>query len=127
MAMLTVPILRRDAIEASIRQAEAELEASRAARRQAEVTTATQAVFTLYDLRNAERLATLFEESVIPRLEQTVELTRADYVAGRIALTDVLALQRAVIEARLMLATMQVEREKLLLEIERLAALEPAS
>jgi outer membrane protein TolC len=127
MAMLTVPILRRDAIEASIRQAQAELEASRAARRQAEVTIAAQAVFTLYDLRNAERLAALFEESVIPRLEQTVELTRADYVAGRITLTDVLALQRAVIEARLMLATMQVEREKLLLEIERLAALEPAS
>jgi outer membrane protein TolC len=53
MAMLTVPIVRHEAIEASIRQAQAELAASRAMRRQTESDLRASAVLMLYDLRAA--------------------------------------------------------------------------
>jgi cobalt-zinc-cadmium efflux system outer membrane protein len=122
MATITAPIVRHEAIEASIRQAQAQLEASRAARRQAEQDLKAEAVLTLYDLRDTQRQIALFEGAVVPRLEQSVEVTRAEYVAGRTGLSQVLEARRMVVEADLMLAAMRVEREKLLLDLERLAA-----
>jgi outer membrane protein TolC len=125
MAMITAPIVRREAIQASIRQAQADLEASRAMRRQAESDLQAEAVLMLYDMRDAERQVTLLEGSIIPRLEEMVQISRTGYRAGKTPISELLDNERMLLETRLMAAQMRIEREKLLAQIEALAAFEP--
>jgi outer membrane protein TolC len=125
MGMLTVPFLRYPAIEASIAQAKAELEMTRAMRRQMEHDLKAKAVLLLYDLRNADRQATLYQTAILPQAEQVVDATRAAYTAGRVPAIELLDSQRMRLEARLMLAELRAEREKLLAELEALAAVAP--
>ena len=125
MAMVTAPIIRREAIQASIRQAQAELDASRAMRRQAENDLKAEAVLMLYDMRNAERQVALFEGTLIPRVTQMVETSRTSYSAGQASITDLLETQRMLLGLKRMSAGMRMERENLLAEIEGLAALTP--
>ena len=125
MAMATVPVVRREAIEASIRQARAELEASRAARQEAQNDLGASALMALYDLRNVEREIGLLTNTVIPRAGQAVETARVEYRTGRIPLGDLIERQRAVLDLRVMLAELRIEREKQLLEIEMAAGLFP--
>lgn len=124
MAMLTAPVLRAEAIQASIRQARAELEASRALRRQTESDLKAQVILMLYDLRNVERQAELLNTAVIPRQEQTIETSRASYLTGRSSLGDLLKAQRMLLDTRGMLAEMRIEREKMLAGIEEIAGTE---
>ena len=123
MAMVTVPVVRREAIEASIRQAKAELEASRAGREEARNRIGASALLALYDMRNVEREIALLSDTVIPRSEEIVESGRIQYASGRISLEELLEWKRAVIALRVMLADFRIEREKLLLEIEQSAGL----
>ncbi len=126
MAMLTAPFVRFDAIHASVVQAEAELNAARAMRRQAENDLKARTVFALYDLRNDERQITLFEQALIPRAEQIVAVQRASYTNAQAPLTDFLESERMLVDLRLMYAKMRIEREKMLAEIEEFAAVAPA-
>ena len=121
MAMLTAPFVRFDAIRASIAQARAELEASRAMRAQMERDLKARALLALYDLRNDERQIALYEQSIIPRMDEAVQITGASYSNGRAGLMDILESRRMLVEARLMYAGMRIEREKMLLEIEEIS------
>ncbi len=121
MGMLTMPILRYPAIEASISQAKAELEMTRAMRRQMEHDLKAKAILLLYDLRNADRQAGLYQVSILPQADQVVEATRAAYTAGRVPAIELLDSQRMRLEIRLMLAELRAEREKLLAELESLS------
>jgi outer membrane protein TolC len=123
MVMITAPLVRHEAIEASIRQAQAELEASRAMRRQAEKDLTAQAVLALYDLRNAERQVALFETTLIPRLAQTVETTHKAFAVGRASLVDVVEARQMLLKMRIMAAEMRMGRESMLAEIESLAVI----
>jgi outer membrane protein, heavy metal efflux system len=122
MAMLTAPFVRFDAIRASIAQARAELEASRSMRTQMERDLKASAILALYDLRNADREIALYEQSIIPRMDETVQITGTSYSNGRAGLMDILESRRMLVEARLMYAEMRIEREKLVVEIEELSA-----
>jgi cobalt-zinc-cadmium efflux system outer membrane protein len=126
MAMVTAPVLRWEAIQASIRQAEAQLEASRAARQEAQNRLGASALMALYDMRNVERETSLLADTVVPRSEQAVQTGRIQYASGRISFEDLLERERAVIALRVVLADFRIEREKLLLEIEKAAGLFPA-
>ncbi|HVP57722.1 MAG TPA: TolC family protein [bacterium] len=123
MAMITAPVVRREAIEASISQARAELEASRAMRRQAANDLAAQTVLALYDLRSAERQVALLQTTLIPRLAQRVEVARGAYAAGQASLGEVVEAEIMLLKMNLMAAEMRMERETMLAEIERLAAI----
>jgi cobalt-zinc-cadmium efflux system outer membrane protein len=125
MAMITAPFVRFEAIRASIAQAEAELEAVRAMRTQTERDLTARAVFALYDLRNAERQARLFEQSIIPRMEQAVRVASASYAAGVAPLADVLDTERTLVDMNVMYVELRMEREKLLSQIEELAVTAP--
>lgn len=125
MAMLTTPFVRFDAIRASIAQARAELEASRAVRAQVERDLKARAILTLYDLRNDERQIALYGQSIIPRMDEAVRITGAAYATGQAGLMDILESRRMLVEARLMYAEMRIEREKLLLEIEEISGAAP--
>jgi outer membrane protein, heavy metal efflux system len=125
MAMVTAPVVRHEAIEASIRQARAELAASRAMRRQAESDLKADAVLALYDLRDAQRQASLLDGTIIPRASQMADVARAGYSAGQMPIGDVVEAERMLLAMRQMSAEMHVEREKMLAEVERLAGIAP--
>lgn len=120
MGMLTAPFVRYPAIEASIAQSKAELEMTRAARRQMEHDLKAKAVLLLYDLRNTDRQSVLYEASILPQAEMAVEAARAAYAAGRIPAVELLDSRRMRLEVRLMQAEFRAEREKLLAELEAL-------
>ena len=122
MAMLSAPLLRYEAIRAGIEQAKAELEAARAARRQAEHDLRARLLSALFDARDVERAVALYEAAILPRSEQIVETSRAAYAAGQVPAIELLDAQRARIEARLMAAELRIEREKLVAELEAMAA-----
>jgi cobalt-zinc-cadmium efflux system outer membrane protein len=120
--MVTIPIFRYPAIEASIAQARAELERTRAWRRQVEHDLKAKAVLLLYDLRNADRQSSLYRDAILPQAEQVVEATRAAYTAGRVPVIELLDSQRMKLEILLMLSELNAEREKALAELEALTA-----
>ncbi|HEX7897864.1 MAG TPA: TolC family protein [Planctomycetota bacterium] len=121
MAMLSAPLLRFEAIQAGVERATAELEAARAARRQAESDLRARLLTALFDARDVERAAALYESAILPRSEQIVEASRAAYAAGQVPAMELLDAQRARIEARLMAAELRIEREKLVAELEAMA------
>jgi cobalt-zinc-cadmium efflux system outer membrane protein len=124
MAMLSAPLLRYEAIRAGVEQAKAELEAARAARRQAESDLRARLLIALFDARDVERAVALYEGTILPRSEQIVETSRAAYASGQVPAIELLDAQRARIEARLMAAELRIEREKLVAELEAMAGFE---
>ncbi len=124
MAMITAPILRYQAIQGMIEQARAEGKAVTAMRRQASSDLKARVLSSLYLLRNAERQAALFRDTIVPRAEQVVERTRAAYTAGQVPLVELLDSQRMLLEVRTMYSQIRMEREKLVAEVESLAAVD---
>jgi outer membrane protein TolC len=122
--MVTAPFFRFEAIEAGIAEAEARLRGIEAMRRQAESDALAELVATLRALRDAERQAALFEGVIVPRAEQAVAAVRGSYAAGRLPLLDLLDGQRTLNDARLTLARVRAEREKLLAAAEAIAGAE---
>lgn len=123
IGMLTLPILRLEAIEAGIAQSRADLRATEAMRRQVANDLEAKAVFNIYALRNAERQTDLFERTLLPRAERVVHLLRESYSVGKVPLVELLDSQRMLIETRKAIAELRNERERLLAELEALAAL----
>jgi outer membrane protein TolC len=122
--MVTFPILRYEAIRAGIEEARARLRRFEARRRQAQYDVRAGAIATLAAFRDAERQSAFFRETIIPRAEQIIESARASYATGRMDWLDFVAAQRTLNDARLLLARLRAEREKLLAEIEALAAVD---
>ena len=121
MGMLTAPVLRREAIQASIRQARAELEARRAARLQAERDLTAETVLMLYDLRTAERQVGLYEGTIVPRMAQMVETAQAAYSTGQAGFAELVDARLGLLEMRQMAAEMRMERETVLAKLEAMA------
>ena len=121
--MLVLPT-RVEAIRAGIRQAEAGLGAAEALRIQYANDLAASFVLNLAVLRNDERQAALFDEAIVPRARQTVQILLTAYSAGRAGFTDLLDAERTLLEARLALARVRIEREKALVAIETFAAID---
>ena len=79
--MLVLPT-RLEAIRAGIEEARANLQAAAAARTQYERDLAASFVLDLYALRNDDRQIKLFEETIIPRARQMIELAQSSYSTG---------------------------------------------
>jgi len=124
MGMITMPIVRRPAIEGAIEQARADLRAAEAMRRQVGNDLAAQVVLQLYALRNADRQIRLFEEAIVPEADQAARALQGVYATGRIPLQELLDSLRVWIDARAALAEVRAEREKSLARIEALAAVD---
>lgn len=124
MAMITAPFLRWEAIRGMIEEAKADLYATRSMKRQIESDLKARVLSALFLLRNAERQAAFFRDTIVPRAEEVVNRTRAAYTAGQVPLVELLDSQRMLIEIRLMHAQLRMDREKLLAEVEALAAVD---
>lgn len=121
-AMITVPILRYEAIKADIAQAEANLRAAESAHRQSNFDLAAQLFGDLTTVRDVDRQLDLFQHEILPCAHQAVSLTRASYQTGNAPLTDFLDSQRIVIDLERLRITLLTHRSKKLAEIESIDA-----
>lgn len=116
--MVTVPLLRHQAIDAAVAQAEANLRATQAMRRQARNDLAAQVVLDLSIVRDADRQLDLFQHTVLPRARQAVTVSRAAYEAGRSSLLDLLDAQKSLISIERLVAHLKATREQRLDDLE---------
>lgn len=123
--MVTVPLLRYQAINAAVAQSEANLQAGRAMRRQGENDLAADVIANLQSLRDDDRQVKLIEQSILPRAQQIVALGRSSYEAGQSSLPDVLEAQRSLLGLGRLTAQLIVDREKRIYRLESLGALMP--
>jgi outer membrane protein, heavy metal efflux system len=118
----TIPIFRYEALNAAIAQAEANLRASEAMRRQAGNDLESQVLADIAIIRDAERQIDLFEHSILPRTRQMVDVGRSAYETGQSPLLDLLDDERALIGIERLVANLTVTREKHLAELESITA-----
>jgi outer membrane protein TolC len=120
--MVTIPLLRYQAIDAAVAQTEANLRAADAMRRQARHDLAAQVVTDLSTLRDADRQLGLFDRTILPRARQIVTVSRSAYEAGQSSLLDLLDAQRSLITIQRLSARLATLREHRLDDLETIAA-----
>jgi outer membrane protein TolC len=118
MGMVTVPLLRYQAIDAAVAQAEANLRATDAMRRQTSNDLSAQLVMDLHVVRDADRQLDLFEHTLLPRARQIVAVGRSAYEAGQSSLLDLLDAQRSLLALQRLTADLRAIRAKRLAELE---------
>jgi cobalt-zinc-cadmium efflux system outer membrane protein len=124
MGMVTVPLLRYQAINAAIAQAEANLRATEAMRIQTRNDLSAQVVLDLTTLRDADRQLDLFQHTILSRARRAVEVARSSYESSRGTLLDLLDNQRALIAIERLVVNLRITREKRLADIEAITAAE---
>jgi outer membrane protein TolC len=124
MGMFSVPLLRHEAINAAIAQAQANLRASEAMRRQAHNDLNAQVVLDISTLRDADRQLDLFDHTLLPRARQVVNVARSAYEAGQASLLDWLDSERSLIAIERLVANLRIAREKRLADLEAIATVE---
>jgi outer membrane protein TolC len=107
-------------IEGGIKEAGAMLRGAEAMLRQTSRDRAASFVATLIVLRNAERQAALFESRIVPAAERVLAITRRGYSTGSATYLDMIDTERALLDARLMIAEARAMRESSLAELEAL-------
>ena len=108
-------------IQGRIDESRAMLRSEQAMLRQTRAERGAKFIASLYVLRNSERQAKLFEETILPRARQALDSSRQNYATGSGTYMDLIDSQRTVLDVRLMIAEARIEREKQLVEIEALA------
>ena len=121
--MVTVPLLRYQAINAMIAQAEANLKSTDAMRRQTRNDLNAQIVMDITTLRDVDRQLDLVEHTVLPRARQVVTVARSAYETGQSTLLDLLDSQRSLIAIQRLVANLRITREKRLADLEAITAL----
>jgi outer membrane protein TolC len=122
LGMVTVPALRREAIDAAIAQAQANLRIAEAMRRQSQNDLASQVISDLATIRDADRQLQLFEKTILPRAEQAVTVARSAYESGHATFIDLLDSQRSLISIRRLIVNLRATRAKRLAELDALTA-----
>jgi hypothetical protein len=123
MGAVMLPVLRYQAIDAGVRQAQADLHAVEAMHRQAAHDLASRVVGDLAILHDAQRQAGLYEKTLLPRAQSIVDAMQRTYAAGQSSMLDLLDAQRSLIALRRMLAELKMTREKQIADLEAAAAL----
>ncbi len=118
LGQATLPILRYQALNAAVAQAEANLRAAEAMRRQAGNDLTAQVVTDITIIRDADRQLALFEHTILPRAQQVVSVGRSAYETGHASLLDLLDDQRSLIAIERLVAKLKIMRETHLAELE---------
>jgi cobalt-zinc-cadmium efflux system outer membrane protein len=122
LGQATIPILRHEALDAAIFQAEADMKASEAMRRQTRNDLAAQVIVDLSTFRDADRQLDLLEHAVLPRAEEMITVARSAYVAGQSSFLDLLDSERSLLAIERMIAQLRAARGKTLADLEAIAA-----
>jgi outer membrane protein, heavy metal efflux system len=123
---LSIPTFQ-PAMYGMIKEARADLRRMQALYRQARWDRAARVVAALYSIRNSERQAVLFEQSIVPAAGRIVDNTRQAYAAGTGTFLDLVEAQRTLLEVRLTAVEARAAREKSLADLEALIGGEVAS
>ena len=123
MGSVMLPVLRHEAIDAGIRQAQADLHANEAMRRQTAHDLSSRVLGDLAMLHDAQRQIELYETTIIPRANNIVSTMQRSYAVGQTPMLDLLDAQRSLIALRKMLAELKMMREKQIVDLEAVAAL----
>jgi outer membrane protein TolC len=117
-----VPVLRYQAIDAGIRQAEANLRGAEAMRVQAGHDLAARVVADLVLLHDVDRQIALYQGTILPRAEQLVTTAQNAFSTGRSTLLELLDAERSLIVLRRMQAELQATRLKQVADLEAATA-----
>jgi outer membrane protein TolC len=118
MGDIMVPVLRYEAIDAGIRQAEDNLRATAAAAHQFRHDLSGRVITDLVQLREAERQIAFLESTPIPRTRQIVSASQVSYGANQSSMLDLLDGERSQIAFQRLAAEMKIDREKNLVDLE---------
>lgn len=111
-------------IRGMIDEARAMLRGNQAMLRQSRSDRAAAFVAALVGLRNAERQTRVFEETILPRAEQTLSSSRQAYTTATGTFIELIDAQRTLLDVRLLVVEARAEREKRLAELEELAGVD---
>jgi outer membrane protein, heavy metal efflux system len=118
MGSVVLPYLRHEAIDAGIRQAEADLRQSQAMQRQSSRNVAARILGDLAMLHEAQRQVEVLEKDLIPRAQQITDASQTSYGSGNGTMIDLLDSQRSILVLRRMAAEMRTERERQIADLE---------
>jgi len=106
--MMEVPLFDRN--QGNIRSARAEIASSRADLRTIELDLATQAAQAIAAYRTAQRQADWYEQAILPKARETLELTQQLYARGEVTFLSLLQAQRILTETELAFVEAQADR-----------------
>jgi outer membrane protein TolC len=118
LGQATIPIFRYEAIEAAVRQAQANLNATEAMRRQAGNDLSAQIVGDIATFRDARRQLDLISTSILPRVQRMIDVVQTEYESGQASLLDLLDARRTLIEMERLEANLRVTQAKRLDDVE---------
>jgi outer membrane protein TolC len=118
MASVVLPYLRHEAIDAGIRQAEANLRQTVAMQRQTRRNIEARVLGDLAMLREAQRQIDVLDGDLIPRAQRIIEASQTAYASGNGMLLDLLDSQRSILALQRMAAEMRTERNKQIADLE---------
>lgn len=119
LAMVMIPI-NIPSIEAGIDEATAMQRQAIAMLRQTGFDRTSQFAAALYAVRNSERQTALFQNDIMPRARQSLEVSLKAYSAGTIGFADLIDTHRVLLQTRQFIAESRMSREKRLAELEAL-------
>jgi cobalt-zinc-cadmium efflux system outer membrane protein len=106
--MVEVPLFDRN--QGNIRAARADIASSRADLRSIELDLATQAAQTIANYRTSQRLVEWYEQYILPKARETVQLTQQLYAQGEVTFLSLLQAQRILTETELAFVESQADR-----------------
>jgi outer membrane protein TolC len=125
MAMLSINVpIWYGKYRAAEREARARYETSLNERSDRENSLLAGLEMALYGFRDAERKIDLYRDTLVPKAEQSLKVTRQAYEAGRADFLDLLDAQRALLEFKLSHERARADRAQRLAEIEMLVGRE---
>lgn len=116
--MVTAPLLRYQAINAAVAQAEANLRATDAMRRQTGIDLRSKMIAAVTTADDLHRQLALLENNVIPRAEAITAINQSAYESGRISFAEMLDSRRSLTALKRLDANLRVSYEERLLDIE---------
>jgi len=123
MISVNLPIWR-DKYRAAEREAKARYEASLSERSDRENTLVARLQMALYGFRDAERKIALYRDALIPKAEQSLNVTQQAYETGRADFLDLIDAQRVLLDFELSYERALANRAQRLAEIEMLVGRE---
>ena len=106
--MVEVPLFDRN--QGNIRAARADIASSRAALRSTEIDLATQAAQAIAAYRTAQRLVEWYEQFILPKARETLQITQQLYARGEVTFLSLLQAQRILTETELAFVESQADR-----------------
>ena len=105
---VAVPIFDRN--QGNIRSARADIASSRANLRTIEIDLATQTAQAIATYRTSQRLVEWYEQYILPKARETVQLTQTLYARGEVTFLSLLQAQRILTETELAFVESQADR-----------------